>query len=294
MNDAGACARYQSLWEQTGGIFASLSYAKAVTSVYGLRSKIWFVDDQAALLVHEKGVGLFRQIVVPPFTQYSALLLANQPPAHVIHRQNSPLDKLLECVERTSTKANLLLKVDDPRTAQWRNWTVRPLFTYLIHLPDNRNNWSTATRRTWRSKRTAYEIIEDHSYALQVIELCSMSYERHGRSLPAAPKALESLCISMGKWARVFVAKRNGMVEAGVIILHDQSTAHYWIAGSIRGYGMTVLIGELLSILASSKVSVFDFVGANTPSIAEFKRSFGPVLTQYYHLRRRSRIHLGR
>jgi len=294
LSDPGACARYQSLWEQTGGIFASLSYAEAVASCYGLRPKIWFVDDEAALLVHFKGTKIRCRIVIPPCTQYSALLLPQQPAAHVIHRQNSSLDQLLEQIERTSSKADLLLALDDPRTAQWRNWSVAPLFTYLIHLPSRIENWSTATRRTWRSKKTEYEIIEDHSYASQVIKLCRMSYERHGRSLPTTPKALEALCMNMGEFARVFTAIRDGVIEAGMIILHDQHTAHYWVAGSIPGHGMTVLIGEVLEILASSKVSVFDFVGANTPSIAEFKRSFGPVLTQYYHLRRRPRMSFGR
>ncbi|MCY4233458.1 MAG: GNAT family N-acetyltransferase [Bacteroidetes bacterium] len=294
LEDTGACARYQSLWEQTGGIFASLSYAKATASAFGLKPKFWFANDQAALLAHVKAAGLLQRIVVPPCTQYSALLLLHQPQTHLIHRQKSPIDQLLECVERTSNRADLLFTIDDPRTAQWRNWNVRPLFTYLIHLPSKIENWSSTARRTWRSNRDKYDINESPSYASEVIDLCRMSYERHGRSLPAAPKALKSICMYMGESARVFVAERDGVVEAGVIILHDDHTAHYWVAGSIPGDAMTVLIGEMLQRLASSKLSVFDFVGANTPSIAEFKRSFNPVLTQYYHLQRRSRFNIGR
>jgi len=293
LNDAGACERYQSLWEKTRGIFASLRYARAVDSIYGLKSSFWFQNDDAALLVHLKGGGLLRRVVIPPCTQYSALVLPDPPSSHLIHRQKSPLDFLLECVETVSHSANLLIKVDDPRTAQWRNWNVRPLFTYLITLPSNPDDWSSTSRRTWRKKRSDYDIIENSIYAHQVIDLCQKSYQRHGRSLPADPKLLEAFSKEMGRYARTFIALRDGTIEAGLMILHDESTAHYWIAGSVPGPSMTVLIGEVLSILSTSSISVFDFVGANTPSIAEFKRSFGPILTQYYHLRRRPQFSLG-
>ena len=69
--------------------------------------------------------------------------------------------------------------------------------------------------------------------------------------------------------------------EAGLIVLHDANSAYYWIAGSKPGPAMTVLIGNVLTELKQAKFNTFDFVGANTPSIAEFKRRFGPVLTPY-------------
>lgn len=294
LNDPGACARYQTLWEHTRGVFTSLRYAEAAGNVFGLTPQICFHEEDAALLVHLKGGGAFRRIVVPPCTQYSALLLPTPLHAHLIHRQQSPLDQLLDYAEQTSRRADLLVPLADPRTAQWRGWQVRPLFTYLIDLPTSTENWSSGARRTWRSKVSEYDIREDLASAQQVIDLCAKSYKRHGRSLPAQPAALEALTKAMGEWARVFVALRGNTPEAGLILLHDGHTAHYWIAGSLPGPAMTVLIGEVLPILSRDGITQFDFVGANTPSIAEFKRSFNPVLTQYYHLRRRPRIHFGR
>ncbi len=294
LNDPGACARYQALWERTRGVFASLRYVEAAGNVFGLKPQICFHEEDAALLVHVKGAGALRRIVVAPCTQYSALLLPIPPRAHLVHRQQSPLDQLLKYAEQTSRRVDLLVPLADPRTAQWRGWQVRPLFTYLINLPTSAENWSSGARRTWRSKVSEYDIQEDSSGVQQVIDLCAKSYKRHGRSLPAQPAALGALTKAMGEWARVFVALRGNTPEAGLILLHDGHTAHYWIAGSIPGPAMTVLIGEVLPILSQSGITQFDFVGANTPSIAEFKRSFNPVLTQYYHLRRRPRIHFGR
>ncbi len=294
MNDSGVRDRYQSLWERTRGVFASLRYVETVSKVFGLKPQICFHEDEAALLVHVKGGQTLRRIVVPPCTQYSALLLPHPPSAHLVHRQQSSLDQLLCFAEQTTRRADLFVHLSDPRTAQWRGWQVRPLFTYLIQLPTNPENWSSGARRTWKSKGSEYKIHEDSTATPHVIDLCAKSYNRHGRSIPAKPAALEAITKAMGKQARVFVAMRGKIPEAGLILLHDQNTAHYWIAGSVPGPAMTVLIGEALPILSQSGIQKFDFVGANTPSIAEFKRSFNPVLTQYYHLRRRPRIYFGR
>ncbi|MCH8962729.1 MAG: GNAT family N-acetyltransferase, partial [Bacteroidetes bacterium] len=80
--------------------------------------------------------------------------------------------------------------------------------------------------------------------------------------------------------------------EGGLAVLHDGRTAHYWIAGSAPGPAMTVLLGHTLPRLRDDGIEQFDFVGANTPSIAEFKRHFGPVLTPYFFLEKITRPEL--
>lgn len=292
LDNTDARARYQALWEEAPErtVFASLRYARAVDKAYGLGSFMHFCGEDAALLLHTKGRGPLRRVIVPPFTQYSALLLGKPAPAHQIHKQIVPLDHFLKHIERKARTADLLVQLNDPRTAQWRGWDVRPLFTYMIDLPGNIDNWSEGARRTWRSKTSSYRIQEDPRHLRPIIDLCVKSYERHGRRMPGKPAALETVVTAMGPWARTFAAIRNNTVEGGVVVLHDDRTAHYWIAGSIPGPAMTVLIGEILPILHTSGITKFDFVGANTPSIAEFKRTFGPVLKQYYHLRRQPQI----
>ncbi len=295
LNDSEARARYQTLWERTRGVFTSLRYADAANDAFGLHSQLCFDGDDAALIMYLKGIRSLRRIVVPPCTQYSGLVFRNVPPSHLIHRQKSPLDQLLMCAEQVSRRVDLVIPLDDPRTVQWRGWDVHPRFTYLINLSTtSTDRWSSRAQRIWKSNASKYQFTEDNSYTAQVIELCAGSYKRHGRSLPTHPSTLNAITRAMGEWARVFVVLKDGKPEAGAIILHDEHTAHYWIAGSIPGPAMTVLIGHVLPHLSDSGITMFDFVGANTPSIAEFKRSFDPVLTQYYYLRRRPRIYIGR
>ena len=75
------------------------------------------------------------------------------------------------------------------------------------------------------------------------------------------------------------------------MVLTHGRTAYYWIAGSVPGPAMTVILGAVLGRLRSEGFESFDFLGANTPSIAEFKRRFGPALVEYPRLvASRSRI----
>ena len=126
--------------------------------------------------------------------------------------------------------------------------------------------------------------------------LCAESYRRHQRNAPAAESQLVALIqqLQTAGAARVFAATASGenAPSGGVIVLHDGRTAHYWIAGSRPGPAMTVLLGKLLPRLRDEGLEVFDFVGANTPSIAEFKRHFRPRLTPYYHVEKISRLEL--
>jgi hypothetical protein len=115
--------------------------------------------------------------------------------------------------------------------------------------------------------------------------LCADSYGRSGRRLPLPSDRLHGFVGRLKTGGAVALyGVRNTFsreIEAAVIVPRDDLAAYYWMAGSLPGPAMTVLIGELLQILAEDGVERFDFVGANTPSIAEFKRKFGCSLQQY-------------
>jgi hypothetical protein len=82
------------------------------------------------------------------------------------------------------------------------------------------------------------------------------------------------------------VQKNSGKTEAGIVTLSEGDTAYYWLAGSRPGPSMTVLLGKLCERLYEEGFSTLDLVGANTPSIAEFKRRFGSTLVPYHHAER--------
>ena len=288
LTDPGARSHYDALRKATDQLtpFSSLTYADAVAQAYGLTGRIHLVEPSAGAVTLLRRSAHLKRAIVPPFTQYSALVLPQKTDEQTIHARSSPLEKILQSIEQACWRADLLCRLDDPRPAKWRNWQVSPLYTYVLPTTHDAQHWSPSARRLYQTKSAEYECLESADMASSVIELCQRSYARHGRSLPGSQDALRKTVEHLGPMASVFVALENGQPQAGIIVLHEGSMAHYWISGSQPGAAMTVLIGHVLTTLQESGIELFDLVGANTPSIAEFKRRFGARLELYFHLRR--------
>ncbi len=229
-----------------------------------------------------------------PFTQYSALLLRTELPETAVHARNSALDHLLAALEQSYHRHSLMADLKDVRPASWRGWRVEPLYTYRLNPATAQ--MSEGTRRTFKKHDAEYLVSEDPHGASQVVSLCAKSYARKGRTLPADSVRLTKLAslLQAHNLVRIFIARRVNSTEpeAGVAFLCDSAVAHYWIAGSKPGAAMTVLLGRALPRLWETGIAPFDFTGANTPSIAEFKRRFGGHLSTYYHLRKTTRPEL--
>lgn len=212
----------------------------------------------------------------------------------------------------------------DVRLFQWAGWNAEPRYTYRLAVPDadstegppgDASRWSGSTRRLYENEREAFTLETDPGGATRVIDLAAESYRRHGRSLPGpGSNALRSLVEELLEAGLVRVAAARetdtGEVAAGCVLLVGKRTDYYWIAGSRPGPAMTVLLGALVrgelptvregrereeGEAVSGPASVndagnpplgrtLDLVGANTPSIAEFKRKFGGRLTPYYRV----------
>lgn len=293
---------WRALWEKSPqrSPFSQLSYARAVSdaldfsfSVIGLFSDPDRDELLAGAILFERQRGLYREVVIPPFTQYSPVLFAGQIEDTLIHARASSFDLLLETLENRYGKVALHLHptLRDVRTMNWAGWNTKPLYTYTLELNNEEQllaDWSSSTRRTFRKSRSDYHIEESPVSASDIVNLCSSSYARHGRSFPVKDTAAVKMIDRMQQegCARLFTATdhRSEKIEAGLAVLHDGETAYYWIAGSQPGNAMTVLLGTVLPMLYRDGLRRFDFVGANTPTIAEFKRRFGSQLVPYYRV----------
>ena len=304
LDDETAQTRWRALWEGSPqrSSFSSLPYARAAAEAFGLRCEMHLVSsdkrDEAGALVYWRRRGPYRQGVIPPFTQYSAVILRTPPPEAQVHARRSAFEALLAALEPHFALHSLFIAIPDVRPAQWRGWQVKPRYTYRLSLADDDllDGWSSATRRTFRKHSAAYRVEEQPEAAPSIIQQCAESYRRHSRALPANSKHLHTLVEALRAegQVRLFIATPvdGSAPEGGLAVLHDGRTAHYWIAGSTPGPAMTVLLGQTLPRLRDAGLKTFDFVGANTPSIAEFKRHFGPALSPYVHLEKITRPEL--
>jgi hypothetical protein len=261
---------------------------------------VWEGDTlRAGAVLFEKRKGPYRAATLPPLVQYVTPLLDALLRETDVHHDRSALGALLTTVADAFHQAQFVLhpSLADVRPLQWAGWRVEPAYTYRIDLSASSSvtaGWSSNPKRTLKKESDAFEIAEGPSWTSEAIALVEASHARQEQELGVAPEAAWALGQRLANdgLVRVFVARRGGAAEAGLLVLTDGRTAHYWLAGSTPGPAMTVLLGHVLGQLRDDGVAVFDFVGANTPSIAEFKRRFGATLVPYFRARHTARPEL--
>lgn len=310
IEDAATREAWQRLWEKSPqrSPFSTLVYAEAVSRHFDLELSVLgvvkegreHVLEAGAILFHRKR-GPYHEVVVPPFTPYSPVLLGDAREDASVHSRNSPFEVLLSGIEARFGRIVLHLfpSVTDVRPASWRSWRISPLYTYTAPLEHEERlvaRWSEGARRTFKRGKEDFIIAEEAGVSEMVVKMSAQSYERHQRGYPAATRAIRGMIDEMRehKFARLFIArsKATGEPQAGLAVLHDGETGYYWIAGSRPGDAMTILLGNVLPLLHTDGLERFDFIGANTPSIAEFKRRLGAELTPYFRAEKETRPEL--
>lgn len=284
LNQSGPC----------GHPFASEAYLALVEKTFRGRVESIEIEGDgggvtagARLLVRRSPFVL--RSVVPAYTPYSAIQLERMPSEAETHDRSSTLERLLEAIENryAAIDVNLPPQIVDVRTFSWRRWAVRPLYTYRVALDEETlamKTWSESAARIAQRESEDYEIAATEPGV--VAEKSSESYRRSDRRPPLfrdrLEKFLEEARTSAGASLIGARNRESGKVESAVAIMRHGTAAYYWIAGGSRGSSMTVLLGRLFRDLSDDGIETFDFVGANTDSIAEFKRKFGGRLTTYF------------
>ena len=274
--------------------FSRLDYVRAVASGAGLHLGIHIVSDNgqdlAGAAVTWKRRGPWREVIVPPFTPFSALILRDALNPADIHSRTTPLESLLAELEVGYDRIHVHLDPEytDIRSAQWRGWTTHPLYTYRLSTADGPETWSKGAARTFRNGKNDYDLLEGNGVGSATALLAAASYVRQRRKIPLDKDSLETLVrnIESAGMASSFAVRRRdgGDIQAGIVALHSNRRGYYWVVGSVPGPAMTVLVGKMLPRLHASGIEEFDLMGANTPTIAEFKRRFGARLTPYYRI----------
>jgi len=268
------------------------------------------------LFIHAPGLGAasvfvrrrgpVKDLVLPPFCPYSA-----------VHPE--------EGVESEATTRSLLLSTPNlPPTrlfslepgldesilgpAPEQGHTVTRRFTYHLStapIEDAVAAWSSSQRRSFRKYVATYRYQRVDAQDLtrasdtvrqdlkQVAALTAGGYDRHGSRLPLSLAGLLQLSEELIRHERgtlhLLRSSKSGSIEAGVLTLGRAGMAWYWLAGSLPGPAMTVLMGHVQDDLHHAGVPVLDLMGANTAGIGEFKRRFGGALVSYLHVRTATR-----
>ncbi|NNE46948.1 MAG: GNAT family N-acetyltransferase [Rhodothermales bacterium] len=282
-------------WEEmqsrcpTRGAFDDFDLVTGLSHVQQLQCEVLVTsvdnEDQFGAILPFRRIGPFRDAILPRFCPTSPVLIPTDAPVAV---RSAAIESALACMARRYHRVSLHLTADVTPLVSNDAWGSTPLYTYRLDLTkltaDITATWSAGTRRLYRKNVESYRV-EETADTATAVQLCWNSYARAGRPLPIDQRAMSEFAHQPpgDVSTRTFLAtnRDSNVSEAGLVVLQHGGMAFYWIAGSMPGPGMTVMIGHVLQVLRESGLTDFDFLGANTPSIAEFKRRFGPTLHEY-------------
>lgn len=274
--------------------FTDWAVMSELSRAFGWKQRVVFWGDEMAVCFFERRRAVARDIVVPPFSPYTAVALsADVPP----ESRNALLSRVFEPIKGLPDSRLISF---EPRLSGFSSsnpgYEKRQMKTYWVSCEPTSGStasYSENTRRVLKKSVGDYKVVVNSLPVDQVATLVGAGYRSHGRSAPLYDAKLASLATaicggtSTAKQIGV-VNTTSGSLEAGIVFLIHDKMAWYWFAGSVRGPAMTVLIDASLPELSAMGVTTLDFMGANTPGIAEFKRKFGGELVEYAHFSKSS------
>jgi CelD/BcsL family acetyltransferase involved in cellulose biosynthesis len=175
-----------------------------------------------------------------------------------------------------------------------RHYTVQKLQTYVVPLSQGTQElWSNLESRCRKAIRKArknnVEVVEatDKGFVGVYHEMLKDTYSKSNRPPPFSPQDYSTVWDILRPYDRikVLLAEHEGRVVAGVIVLRFGSKVCGWDGAAFRAYYSlcpnNLLHWTLIEWGANNGLTEYDMTGANIPSIARFKKSFGGELQTY-------------
>ena len=210
----------------------------------------------------------------------------------VVHRGHAILSALANEIAARFGDAVLDLHPanNDVRPFTWGGWNAAVRYTFVNDLTkcDEADCAPSVRRRAKRAAAAGVRFDSDVPPG-EFVGLWSRSLRRQGLREPVSPDALRGLLDRLPEqpFASEICGTRlsDGRLAAANVILYDRTTAYYWLAGFDADephHGAANQLCHLETLRRSAgRAARFDWVGANTRSIAEYKQSFGPDLVPY-------------
>ena len=235
--------------------------------------------------------GLYR-LETPELTPHTGLLLApvaSKRLATAEAAQHRACTHLLNYIAKHYHRVFLVHApaIADVRPFTWQGWDAHLRYTYRLPLGDSDALWERLERRT----RTAIRKAEKLGYQLRStsdVALLRRQYEAIYANRAGGPPVAAALVEHF-----VGAALQAGLAQAYSIASSDEpaavvafvegfDAAYAWAAGADPAFNPTGATSLLYwQYWATCSRPYFDFVGANMPSIAFFKRGFGCDLVPY-------------
>lgn len=269
------------------------SFAIAVS-----RNKAGEIAAGVALLKRSKPLSS-DELVVPPLHPCNSLLiriLATTEPDRVYSHRNgyaAALAKFLRSQGFFSCRLVHHPRVTDVRPFVWDGWTIGLAYTFFVDLGalNGIATFSGPNRSRHRKcVEAGFRITSSNAVgeaAAIFMPLIEATYRRRGMEprdygLDALPTYFRVLDPQNALLYFAASTADGTVVAARVLVPSADGMVHDWVAGTDPEYlksGVTAfLVAEILLELQRRGYRTFDFGGANTPGVADFKQGFNGAL----------------
>ena len=276
-----------------GSFFYCSQWLEIAGEVFGNEVAVYACFDDDELIcgcpVSIRKKGFFTMARRPFATPYAGIILKGGD-------DDVELRALAEMICFLSSHFNYTKLVHTPSFRNMQafrdyGWSIGQKYTYIIDLDDEESIWNRFEcdlRNVIRKARRNGISVRECWDADPFYELYKDTFENRGISITITRDTIGRLCeyLKSGGIGRLFTAETsNGEVGAAAIVTWDETSAYYTLSAShpiLRTSGApSLLLWEIIREM-SRRFRTFDLVGANIPSIAQFKKQFNPRLVGYH------------
>jgi len=279
-----------------GRIFTDRRWLLIISECFGVQVRMAAVEADGApvagLPMMTRKRGMFCLSTPPPVSLYNSLILDH---SHPMQDAAAVLHLLLKTAEKS---CNYISTVISPmpaaeKTFAGHGWRLSDMESIILEIGDYQETWKNFSQSLRRKIRRAEEQnlrFHELDDAGIIISLHQKSYARHHLAPPIPNEVL-------GAWlkrlhdaglARFYAAALPlGDIVSARVVVPDGRILFDLVAGAdIAAHDIAAshwLVAKILQLYSANEFLHFDFMGANTPGVSDFKRSFGGRYVSYRH-----------
>ena len=284
-----------------GSVFSSSAWLACASAAVGsaVHTIGYYKNGRliAALSGQEGSGGGIKRFTTPVLTPHGGLLLAPIPaktPAKLEAEYTRAAQAFITHLRNCFDYVQLSLSPDmvDVREFAWAGWETSVRYTYHLDTRDQVTMWDRVERRT----RTVIRKAEKEGFVVRPtddLNLFRRQFEliqqrQEGYTVDAAMVAEFVAQATQANLAEMYMVESATGAPAAVVAFargfdRVRDRVYAWQAGADPAFNHTGALSLLYwKYLNESEYEKFDFVGANLPSIAFFKRGFGGDLVPYF------------
>ncbi|MFM7730289.1 MAG: GNAT family N-acetyltransferase [Flavobacteriales bacterium] len=277
---------------------ASLFLSDEWLACYAGKATRYAVVDEhesirARFVLYSGGRGWLKTWITPPGIPNIGLEVyhtkSNTAKQHHFHKQViEVLATFLRSSKRHAYKIDLPTHWIDTQPLQWQGFEVKPRYTYRVALSQSEELMLQAMDSSKRNKihkaqREGYSMTHEPAPA-ELFDFVRMQYKQASVFLHSEmiERMLHLLSSHQGVWTGVY---KDGKLVAANVCAVVQEEAINLFSGVDKDHGTAagpLCLYESMLECKRRGLEVFDFEGSSVPSIEQYFRSFGGMMTTYF------------